>query len=28
LSQLYSIPSSLPEELANWLGTNLALNEE
>jgi len=27
LSQLYSIPSALPEELVNWLGTNLALNE-
>ena len=26
--QLYSIPSALPEELVNWLGTNLALNEE
>jgi len=28
LNQLYSIPSALPEELVNWLGTNLALNEE
>ena len=28
LNQLYSIPSALPEELVNWLGTSLALNEE
>jgi hypothetical protein len=28
LHQLYSIPSALPEELVNWLRTNLALNEE
>jgi len=28
LNQLYSIPPALPEELVNWLGTNLALNEE
>jgi hypothetical protein len=28
LNQLYSIPSAIPEELVNWLGTNLALNEE
>ena len=28
LKQLYSIPSALPEELVNWLGTNLELNDE
>jgi hypothetical protein len=28
LKQLYSIPSALPSELVNWLGTNLALNDE
>ena len=27
LKQLYSIPSALPEELVNWLGTNLELND-
>ncbi len=27
LHQLYSIPPALPEELVNWLGTSLALNE-
>ena len=28
LKQLYTIPSALPEELVNWLGTNLELNDE
>ena len=28
LHQLYSIPPELPEELVNWLGTNLLENEE
>ena len=28
LNQLYSIPSSLPEELVIWLGTNLVRNDE
>ena len=27
LKQLYAIPSALPEELVDWLGTNLELND-
>ena len=28
LHQLYSIPSALPEELVNWVGVNLEINDE